>query len=139
MSIQPKIPFQLTAQGAVAVDTDPNVQISKRVRTLVSTNPGERVNRAPYGVPLVSFLFEPEDDAEQQRLEELVTAALASWEPGVRATVINPIWNKRGDAILAADVQYVRVDEAKAPIALAQYENVAEITEGGAVIETVSG
>jgi phage baseplate assembly protein W len=139
MSIQPSVPFALTPGGAVSVDTDPNLQISKRIRTLVSTFPGERVMRNTYGIPLASLLFEPEDEAAQGLLEEWVTDAIATWEPGVVVRVVNPVWNLEGDQMIAVDVDFQRTESPDTAAGLSQRINVATIEVGGEVTETVIG
>lgn len=139
MSIQPSVPFALTPGGTVAVETDPDVQISKRIRTLVSTYPGERVMRVSYGIPLASLLFEPEDAESQALLEEYVRDACATWEPGVVVQVVNPVWNTDGDQMLAAEVLFQRTESADTAATLSQRINTAVIEVGGEVTETVVG
>lgn len=138
MTIQPAVPFALAPGGRVAVDTDPDVQISKRIRTLVSTQPGERVNRLTYGVPLASLLFEPEEPG-QEELEEMVRDRVAEFEPGVEVRVVNPTWNADGDRMIAVEVDFQRTESANSPIELAQNLNSAIIEIGGEVTETVVG
>jgi phage baseplate assembly protein W len=139
MSIQPAIPFALAPGGRVAVDTDPDVQISRRIRTLVSTEPGERVNRLAYGVPLASLLFETEDPDGQDRLEEMVREKVDEFEPGVEVRVVNPTWNLEGDRMVAVEVDFQRTESANTPIDLARSLNTAVIEVGGEVTETVVG
>jgi len=138
MTIQPAVPFALAPGGRVAVDTDPDIQISKRIRTLVSTQPGERVNRMSYGVPLSTLLFEPEDPA-QGELEEMVRDKVAEYEPGVEVRVVNPTWNADGDRMVAVEVDFQRTEAPDTPIELSQGLNTAIIEVGGEVTETVVG
>lgn len=90
MSQEIAIPFQLTPSGAIAVTADPRAQASQHVRSLVSTNPGERVMLPGYGVSLSALVFGSNDPVIVATVQRDVTSALSQWEPSIAVTGVSP-------------------------------------------------
>lgn len=90
MSVELSQPFGLTASGSVATTTDPSVQASQHVTSLVSTSPGQRVMNPNYGVPLDILVFGSDNPVVVQTVQRDVTQALAKWEPSIQVRSVTP-------------------------------------------------
>lgn len=55
------LPFRVDNRGRIATTSDPNVRTRQHLTTFLLTEPGERVMRSDFGVPLQSLAFEPLD------------------------------------------------------------------------------
>lgn len=139
MSIQPSIPFSLTPDGRVSIETDPNVQIGQRVNALVSTAPGDRVMNLNYGVALNAFVFEDIDDETEARLADVVKTALSIYEPGVVVRVVTPTWSADQTSVLGVNVDYQRTDAPNSPLVISKKINTAVLKVGGTVQEVING
>lgn len=95
------IPFGLDVTGQVATTADLDVQSQNHVDSLVSTNPGERVMRPGYGVPVRSYLFEPGPDVVDQSLVLDIRQQMAQWEPSLTVINIAPVPAANGEPGLA--------------------------------------
>lgn len=132
-------PFRLDPNHALAVETDPNVQIRQHVDSLINTSPGERVVLGNYGVPLADSLFEGDDDEVASDLSSDITDAMAIFEPGVGIKQIVPIAGLPGDGIATVSVQYLRTDAPTTSIAASRSQNIAVISASGKVTQVVRG
>ena len=133
MSTELLTPFQLTPSGAVAITTDPRMQAEQHVTSLVSTTPGERVMLPSYGVALAALVFAPNIPVVVATIEQDVTKALATWEPGIIVNSVSPAVSTdptQGVAMVNVDFQAGAVPGA--PGAAAQ---TVTILVGGVVIQ----
>lgn len=110
MSAEILIPFTLDVNGSIAVTTDPDVQQAQHVSSLVTTNPGERVMKPTYGVPVATYLFGNGAAAIAQKIGKDVMQAMAAWEPGITVNSVSPVWNAQG-GIAEIDVDYLAAPE----------------------------
>ena len=134
MSIEIAIPFSLDKGGRIATVTNPNAQISQHVKSLVGTEPGERVMMSAYGVPLKQYLFEPNDTQVSQLITTDVQVAVATWEPGLVVNDIEPIPNVDGDGVSSVEVNYSRAGSPNSPIVDISPTKTAIIRVGGKVV-----
>lgn len=88
LPVQLAVPFDLAADGSLAVVQDESQAVSDRVRALVATLPGDRVMRADYGVPTTEALFAVDAEVASAEVQLMVTDAVTAWEP---TAVINSI------------------------------------------------
>lgn len=54
--------------------------IREQIRVILSTRPGEQLQRPRFGGGLQSFLHEPDDLNTRRRIRDAVATALAAWE-----------------------------------------------------------
>jgi phage baseplate assembly protein W len=133
------MPFRLSPSGGIAVEVDPDRQISQHVQSLVGTSPGERVLLVGYGVPLPALLFEPNDDMVTREIVSLIEEALERWEPGTFLRRVTPILNESGDGLADVAVDFSRTDAPDTDSGRARNVNTAIVRVGGRVEETVRG
>jgi phage baseplate assembly protein W len=133
------VPFALTPEGSIAVETDPDRQISSHIKVLVGTNPGERVMLPGYGVPLASLLFEQDNDLVEEDIRDLVVAALGTWEPGAFVTRVTPEYDNDGYGMATVNVEFTRTESPSSPDGLARNVNTVTISAAGDVREEVRG
>lgn len=69
-------------RGLLAQSLDIDV-IKADLLQLILTNPGERVMLPDFGIPLRSFIFEPNDSILQQNVKNAIAAGIAKWEPRI--------------------------------------------------------
>jgi phage baseplate assembly protein W len=134
-----RIPFELSSDGSIAVETDPDRQIHQRVRALVGTSPGQRVMNVNIGIDLAGLLFEPDDSLVEGELLHSVTTLLAMYEPGVNVLGIRPVIGKSSYGVSSLEVDYNRTESPSTSTRLAQNVNTALINIGGQVSEVIRG
>lgn len=78
-----RVPFQVGADGGIAWTDDPVIQAIQHIMSAVVTNPGERVMRPDYGVPVYQALFDSNDPLIRADLRSNMDVALAKWVPNV--------------------------------------------------------
>lgn len=76
------LPFRVDGYGRVAATSDPSRVWADRVRTVVSTNPGERVMRPTFGCPMPESLFDAISTVPEV-VESDVQRAFDEWLPAV--------------------------------------------------------
>lgn len=74
--------LRTTPGGKLATVTDAN-SVRQALLLLLSTRPGERVNRPEYGCHLFRLAFAPADDTTAGLAVHYVTRAIERWEPRV--------------------------------------------------------
>jgi phage baseplate assembly protein W len=74
------LPFRVDGYGRVAATSDPSRIWADRVRSVVSTNPGERVMRPTFGCPMPENLFEAMSTVPEV-VESDVSKAFVDWLP----------------------------------------------------------
>src|SRR5881227_2989828 len=84
MASEIAVPFRLSANHAIQVETNLDRQVHQHVLSLVSTDLGERVMLGAYGVPLASLLFEDASGVVAHAISDQIGVAFGTWEPGVR-------------------------------------------------------
>lgn len=136
MSMQISIPFTVLQNGAVSVETDPNVQVQQRVDAIVSTEVGHRAMRAGMGLPLSRLLFDPNNNFIATELSGIVTQQLNTYEPGIQILSVQPETSESNDGVAKVSVNYSPVLQASTGRALS---DVVTIQVGGTVTEITNG
>jgi phage baseplate assembly protein W len=78
-------PPRIGADGRVTrSEGDENVRES--IRTIVLTDPGERVMLPDFGAGLRGFLFEPNTPASHRLIQDRIVRSLRRWEPRIAVT-----------------------------------------------------
>jgi uncharacterized protein len=137
MPVEMAIPFGLNPNCEVIMVFDPYQRAIQRIMALVGTRPSERVMDAKFGVPLDNLVFEEDDDLSEVELQDMVTTAIAKYEPGVIVQNIQPILNDDGDGVLDALVEISLTEDPFT--GSTQFVNTATISTGGTVQETIRG
>lgn len=135
MGLQISIPFAVLQNGAVSVESDPNVQVAQRVQAIVSTEVGQRAMRAAMGLPLSKILFSPNNGMVATELSGMVAQQLATYEPGITVNSVTPVVGSSNDGIAAINVNYSPILQASTARAVA---DVVTIQVGGTVTEVTS-
>lgn len=105
MSVELVVPFGLDSNGNLAVTTDPNVQAAQHVKSIVATNPGERVMLPNYGIPVRGYLFSSPFQLVQLKIQQDVKTQMARWEPSITVLgVTSPNADQYG--VAQVDVSY---------------------------------
>lgn len=75
---------------------------------LLSTRPGERVNRPTYGCSLHRLLFSPADDTTAGLAMHYVQQAVRQWEPRVDVVALDavPSLTDAGDPVIQIELRY---------------------------------
>lgn len=94
--------LRLTPTGRLATVTDA-ASIRQALLLLLSTRPGERVNRPAYGCYLFRLAFAPSDDTTAGLAMHYVARAVEQWEP--RVVVIALDADRPADAPWLLEVQ----------------------------------
>lgn len=129
MSVEIVIPFALDSNGAVLMTQDPDVQAAQHVKSLVVTEPGERVMQPDYGVPTREWVFAPGTPNPSTEIALRVTSQMAQWEPSINVLNVTPI---QDEELGRADIQ---VDYQRNPSpGSATYTATVEV--GGNVVDT---
>lgn len=126
MNAEILVPFQLNVDGSIAATTDPDVQQAQHVASLVSTNPGERVMRPKYGVPVASYLFANGAASIASQISKDVSQAMAQWEPGITVNSVTPVPNSQG-GVAEIDVDFLAAPEDTGAV------QTATVSPGGTV------
>src|ERR1700689_1171826 len=90
MSIEIAYPFRLNGQGQVVQTNNPAVMQGQHLRSLISTQPGERVMMPGYGVNIVRKVFAPISEVVTVTLINDILSACKTWEPNINVTSVNP-------------------------------------------------
>lgn len=102
MSSQPSreiaVPFQIGSDGGIAYTSDRVKQVSQHILSAVATNPGERVMRPSYGVPLTRMVFEPDDPLVEADIRSRMEVALGAWVKEAQILEIRAEWSSSHDA-----------------------------------------
>lgn len=127
-SIEILVPFQIGPDGGVATTTDPVVQATQHIVTIVGTVIGERPIRGDYGSPAMGLWFEANDTLVLADYAARIQDAIASYEPAVETVSVQslPYDVDSGIAEFRVSFRLWGTDE----------EHHAEIAVGGTVTET---
>lgn len=82
--------------------------IRQALLMLLSTRPGERVNRPTYGCSLHRLLFSPADDTTAGLAMHYVQQAVRQWEPRVDVAGLDavPTVTESGDPVIHIELKY---------------------------------
>lgn len=128
LSREIRVPFQVGPDGGIAWTEDPVIQAIQHIMSAVVTNPGERVMRPEYGVPVYSALFNANDEVIQSDLRSSMEVALARWVPNVKLVHISFTGTERESGTMALNVQFMLTGSPTI--------HTATINVGGTVTET---
>lgn len=115
MSFEIRIPFGLNQFGSVTSITSPDEQAMQHVKSIVATNPGERVMLPEYGIPLRTYVFEPDPVAVTQQIHTDVVTQMAEWEPSIQVLSIEPVIDPFEMGVVDLQVNFATnpVDDSK--------------------------
>ena len=97
--------FGLTPDGRLATVTE-DASVRQAVLLLLSTRPGERVNRPNYGCHLFRLAFAPADDTTAGLAIHYVGRALQRWEPRVSVLSLDAARSRDDPALLEVLLRY---------------------------------
>jgi len=97
--------FRTTPGGQLATITDA-ASVRQALLLLLSTRPGERVNRPDYGCHLFRLAFAPADDTTAGLAVHYVTRAVEQWEPRVRVMDVDAARAPEDPAMLEVRLCY---------------------------------
>lgn len=98
-------PFRKGATSFPEVATD-DALIKQALIQLVLTGTGERVMRPDYGSSAYSYIFEPNEEILQQRIETELSALILKYEPRVAVTSIEVV---RGNQNLDSEASTITI------------------------------
>lgn len=81
-------PVRLGPEGRVAVSSGPD-NIREAIRSIMLTEPGERIQLPQFGAGARRFLFEPNVVSTRRLIQERIEDALRSWEPRITLQSVN--------------------------------------------------
>lgn len=123
-------PFGLTPSGGIATVTSPVTLSQQHVQALVSTNPGERVMRPTYGVPLSSYLFGLDASQVATAVGNDIATALATWEPSISLQDVKTSVSDTSQGIASVEVDYSPGAASAIPASV----QTATVLVGGSVV-----
>jgi hypothetical protein len=95
MSIEIAYPFRLNNNGQVQQTSNPAVMQGQHLRSLISTQPGERVMMPGYGVDTIGRVFAPVSEVVDVTLVNDIIGACKTWEPNINVTSVAPAPNNQ--------------------------------------------
>lgn len=134
MGTQLSIPFTVLENGAVATETDNDIQVSQRIDAIVSTEVGQRAMRAKMGLPLSRLLFDTNSSILSSEMRTVVAQQLQKYEPGVEVVSVEPNVLQANDGVASINVNYRPIVAASTTSAVA---NTVTILVGGTVKEGI--
>lgn len=91
--------------------------VAQALRTLLHTEPGERIGRPTYGVGLRRFLFAPNTVGTRSAIRAAVLQAIQAFEPRARVAEVLVLSAESDPASIEIDIRY-SVTGAPAPQSL---------------------
>ena len=76
-------PFRPDGTGRIMATWDLTRQMALRLRSVIGTNPGERVMRPSYGSGAGLYVFDINDELHASMLASAVKDGIQNWEPAV--------------------------------------------------------
>jgi phage baseplate assembly protein W len=134
MSLEISQPFTLDNNGQIQNVSSPSLQVDQHVNTLVSTIQGERVMLPTYGLNLSGMIFNPNDEALLNIIQQSVIQQFGKWEPSLQLTSVQP--SPASDAqvgVAAVNVSYIVGSNQVGSAGKVQNKTVT-ITQGGTVV-----
>jgi len=77
------MPFRPDGSGRIAATWDLTRQMALHLRSIIGTNPGERVMRPSYGSGAGLLVFDINDELSASMLANAVKDGIQRWEPAV--------------------------------------------------------
>lgn len=99
------LPFRFDDYGNVASTSDTPRIWADKVRTVVSTQPGERVMRPEFGCPMPESLFDAVD-AVPELVKADVQAAFTKWLPEVKFESLDTQYVDETDGLVEVNLTY---------------------------------
>lgn len=119
--------LRLTPTGRLAVVTDA-ASVRQALLLLLSTRPGERINRPGYGCHLFRLVFAPADDTTAGLAIHYVARAVEQWEPRINVISLDAGRSPETPELLEVRLRYlVRTTQLEDEIAIA-----VPVASGGA-------
>ncbi|MFI7742508.1 GPW/gp25 family protein [Kocuria rhizosphaericola] len=97
--------LQLGPDGRLAMVTD-TAAVRQAVVLLLSTRPGERVNRPDYGCHLFRLAFAPADDTTAGLAIHYVARAIERWEDRIAVVSLDAAPSAEEPAVLEVSLRY---------------------------------
>jgi phage baseplate assembly protein W len=111
--------LRLTPAGRLAVVTDA-ASVRQALLLLLSTRPGERVNRPAYGCHLFRLVFAPADDTTAGLAIHYVARAVEQWEPRINVLSLDAGRSPETPELLEVRLRYrVRTTQLEDEISIA--------------------
>ena len=85
--------------------------VAQALRTLLLTEPGERVGRPTYGVGLRRFLFAPNNVTTRTLVKQVVTEAIETQEARVKLDAVDVRSDSAQPTLLYIDIRYKLIDD----------------------------
>ncbi len=134
MSVEIAQPFTLDNNGSISNVADPGIQVNQHVNSLISTIEGERVMLPTYGLNLAGLVFNNDNAALLNVMQQDVTRQFAKWEPSIQVTNIQPSSaTDMQQGIAAINVSYIQGSNQIGSSGKVQNKSVV-ITVGGTVV-----
>ena len=80
--------------------------IRESIEIILKTEPRERVRLPTFGGGLSTYLFEPNTTATWRQLEDLITKALAAWEPRIATESVEVTADAEDATVAVATIAY---------------------------------
>ncbi|WP_437285444.1 GPW/gp25 family protein [Sorangium sp. So ce406] len=84
--------------------------VAQALRTLLLTEPGERIGRPTYGVGLRRFLFSPNNVTTRALIRDAVTTAIKRDEPRVRLDAVDVFPDTAEPTLVRVRIRYLLAD-----------------------------
>ncbi|MBP2268843.1 phage baseplate assembly protein W [Pseudarthrobacter sp. PvP004] len=111
--------LRLTASGMLATVTDA-ASVRQALLLLLSTRPGERVNRPTYGCHLFRLAFAPADDTTAGLAIHYVARAVEQWERRITVLSVDASRSQESPEMLEVRLKYrVRTTQLEDQITIA--------------------
>jgi uncharacterized protein len=130
MSTELQAPFGLSPSGGVAVVSTPGLQVQQHLQSLVSTQPGERVMRPGYGVPLVNRVFDFDVNEIAAVVANDVSRAVTTWEPSINLKDVQSSVSDTTNGLASINVRYSPGSAANSSATV----TTATVLVGGSVV-----
>lgn len=111
--------LRLTPDGRLATVTDA-ASVRQALLLLLSTRPGERINRPTYGCHLFRLAFAPSDDTTAGLAIHYVARAVEQWEPRITVLSLDASRSPESPEVLEVRLRYrVRSTQLEDQLAIA--------------------
>lgn len=98
--------LRLTPAGRLGMVTD-DTAVRQSLLLLLSTRPGERINRPTYGCHLFRLVFAPADDTTAGLAIHYVARAVEQWEPRIKVLSLDAGRTAGNPEILEIRLRYL--------------------------------
>lgn len=110
---QLSLPFALDVDGSLREHVDPDKQVGDRLRSLVETEPGQRVMLPTYGMALSGMVFEPDDEIVQNEVDRELRDQASMWEPEVEIQAVSLPVASDEEGGVGLQIQWERTGSAR--------------------------